>query len=74
MQPEPKKDYQLRLSIFGTQNVPMEDLEGTSDVFVRAWINEKDKRETDTHWRCSDGSPSFNYRLLFDVQAPKKFK
>ena len=54
----------------------MSDFEGTSDVFVRAWLSgDADNiKETDTHWRCSDGSPSFNYRLLFDVQAPKKFK
>ena len=70
VQPEPKKSYQLRLSIFGTQNVPMEDLEGTSDVFVKAWISDKDKRETDTHWRCSNGEASFNYRMLFDFKSP----
>jgi hypothetical protein len=70
IQPEPKKDYQLRLSVFGTQNVPMEDVEGTSDVFVKAFINENDKKETDTHWRCTDGQASFNYRMLFDFQSP----
>lgn len=48
----------------------MEDNEGTSDVFVKAWINEKDKKETDTHWRCTNGEASFNYRMLFDFQSP----
>jgi len=28
------------------------DVEGTSDIFVRAWIEDKNKKETDTHWRC----------------------
>ena len=70
IKPEPITDYQLRLSIYNAQNVPMEDAEGTSDVFVKAWIDEKDKKETDTHWRCSNGSASFNYRLLFDFKSP----
>jgi hypothetical protein len=48
----------------------MEDAEGTSDVFVKAWIDENDKKETDTHWRCSNGSASFNSRLLFDFKSP----
>jgi len=48
----------------------MEDIEGTSDVFVKAWINENDKKETDTHWRCTTGDASFNYRLLFDFKSP----
>lgn len=45
-------------------------MEGTSDVFVKAWINEKDKKETDTHWRCTNGEASFNYRMIFDFQSP----
>jgi hypothetical protein len=48
----------------------MEDAEGTSDVFVKAWIDEQDQKETDTHWRCSNGCASFNYRLLFDFKSP----
>ena len=28
------------------------DVEGKSDIFVRAWIEDKNKKETDTHWRC----------------------
>ena len=47
----------------------MMDAEGTSDVFVKAWIN-SDKKETDTHWRCTTGEASFNYRLLFNFLAP----
>lgn len=60
----------MRLAVYDAKNVPVEDVEGTSDIFVRAWINEKDKRETDTHWRCSGGDASFNYRLLFDFKSP----
>ena len=48
----------------------MEDVEGTSDVYVKAWIDENDKKETDTHWRCQNGEASFNYRILFDFKSP----
>jgi len=69
--PEPVKDYQVRLSVYSTQNVPCEDVEGTSDVFIKAYIDDKDKHETDIHYRCQNGAASFNYRLLLDVEAPR---
>jgi len=50
------------------------DAEGTSDVFVKAWIDEAHVKETDTHWRCSTGEASFNYRLLFDLTSPSTTK
>ena len=48
------------------------DAEGTSDVFIKAHIDDTDKQETDTHFRCQDGNASFNYRLLYNVSAPRK--
>lgn len=57
--------------------VPKIDDDGEfSDVFVRTWIsgNEKNKKETDTHWRCSTGDPSFNCRIILDFESPNKFK
>lgn len=70
--PEESKDYEVRLSVFETANAPMLDAEGTSDVFVRAWMEGqmKDKKETDTHWRCTTGEASFNWRLLLNFQSP----
>lgn len=70
--PEPSLDYQVRVSVYNTKNVPMEDAEGTSDVFVRAWLDDSDKKETDTHWRCTTGEASFNYRLLYDIKSPSR--
>lgn len=72
IEPEPVLDYQVRISVMGTKNVPLEDLEGTSDVFIKAYIDDNDKKCTDTHYRCQTGEASFNYRLLFDVKAPSK--
>jgi len=55
-----------------TKNVPCEDFEGTSDVFIRSYIDDEDKKDTDTHFRCKDGAASFNYRIKFDVQSPRQ--
>jgi hypothetical protein len=52
------------LVIYDTVDVIPADFEGTSDVFIKGYIDDKDKRETDTHYRCMNGKASFNYRLL----------
>ena len=41
-----------------------------SDAFVRCFFDTKQAKETDTHYRCSTGQASFNYRLLFNMKAP----
>lgn len=48
------------------------DDEGVSDVFIKAFVDDKDKKETDCHYRCKYKKASFNYRLLFNVKAPRK--
>ena len=60
----------MRLVVWDTKEIVAQDVEGTSDVFIRAFLDTKDSKETDTHYRCSNGKASFNYRLLFDVNAP----
>lgn len=42
--PEPILDYQIRLSVLDTENIPMMDYEGTSDVFMKVYIDDKDKK------------------------------
>lgn len=54
-----------------TKDVPCMDFEGTSDVYITAYIDDKNKKSTDTHYRCQNGAASFNYRMLFDVEAPR---
>lgn len=39
---------------------------------MKVYIDDEDKKTTDTHYRCQNGEASFNYRLLFDVKAPRK--
>ena len=52
--------------------MPCEDFEGVSDVFIRSYVDDDDKKDTDTHFRCSNGKASFNYRILFDVKSPRE--
>ena len=61
----------MRVCVFGTEKVKMMDIEGTSDVFFRAHIDENDKQETDTHYRCTTGIASFNYRLVLPIKKTK---
>jgi len=68
---QPVNEYEVRTVIWGTKDVICTDVEGTSDVFCKAFIDNEDQRETDTHYRCSNGRASFNYRLLFPVKAPR---
>lgn len=70
--PEPVKDYQIRLSVMDTKNVPTDmDFEGVSDVYIRSYVDDDDKKDTDTHFRCSNGAASFNWRLQFDIKSPR---
>lgn len=41
--PEPIEEYELRICVYNTLNVPMVDAEGMSDVFLKSWIDDKDK-------------------------------
>jgi hypothetical protein len=70
--PEPVMEYEVRLVVWDTLDVICADVEGTSDVFIKAFIDDKDKKETDTHFRCQNGKASFNYRLLYRINAPRQ--
>lgn len=65
----PKQIFEMRLVIWKSKNVPnMDELEGMSDLYVKAWPEGCDPQETDTHWRCKKGKASWNWRMLFDVE------
>jgi hypothetical protein len=69
--PEPILEYELRLVIYDTKDTKVMDVEDCSDVFVKAYVEDKDRKETDCHYRCKDQKASFNYRLLFNIKAPR---
>lgn len=60
------------MAVYDTENIPCEDIEGTSDVYIKSYIDNRPKHQTDTHYRCMNGAASFNYRMVFDVEAPRK--
>ena len=71
--PKPPEYFEIRLVIFDTDDVVADDPEGCSDVYCRAFFDSKEEcKETDTHYRCSNGKASFNYRLLFNLKHPRK--
>ena len=71
--PKPSEDFQVRGVIYDTLNVKCMDVEGTSDVYCRAFFDSgEEAKETDTHYRCTNGKASFNYRLLLNVKYPCK--
>lgn len=75
IRPKPPDVFQVRLCVFDTLDVKAMDDDGCSDVFIKAFFNQKEGiKETDTHFRCQDGRASFNYRMCFDFSHPKKLK
>lgn len=65
--PKPAEEFEVRIVVWDTKDLKMMDVEGTTDGFIVCDLNEV-KRETDTHFRNTDGHCSFNYRLLFRVK------
>ena len=69
---KPPYDMEIRLCVFDTKEIKMMDMEGTSDVFIKAFFDNANALETDTHFRNQDGKASFNYRLKFTESFPRK--
>ena len=69
---KPHEEVEVRLVVWDTKEIKMMDAEGTSDVYIRDFFDSKNALETDCHYRCQDGKASFNYRLKFQEQFPKK--
>jgi len=69
---KPPDEFEIRVCVFNTEEVPCDDPEGMSDVYIRAFFDSKGEvKETDTHYRCGDGKASFNYRMLFKHSFPR---
>lgn len=69
---KPPEEFEVRLVVWDTEEVIMADAEGTSDVFIRSFFDQEKDQETDTHFRCTTGKASFNYRLKFNVNDQRK--
>ena len=70
---KPPEEIEVRICVFNAEEIPLEDWEGTSDVYFRGFFDTKeDVQETDTHFRNQDGKPDFQYRLVFRLKVPRK--
>ena len=74
IQPEPQTYVEMRLVIWETENIRTADIEGTSDLYVNAYIQPESKQSTDVHYRCTTGIGSFNWRMVFPLYLPKDNK
>ena len=46
---------ELRLIVWETKDIPFMDAEETTDIYVTAFIEDKNKKSTDVHFRCQTG-------------------
>jgi len=68
---EPVQKFQLRVAVMDCTNVPKMDKEGTTDLYIQVFIDDKNKKSTDTHFRCMSGNGSFNYRCIMEFETPR---
>lgn len=67
---KPPIQFDLRLIIWQTADIQSSDIEDTSDLYIKATLNSTKIKETDTHYRCQNGSGQFNWRILFNLLLP----
>jgi Ca2+-dependent lipid-binding protein len=67
---KPEEDFEVRVIIWDTEELKIMDSEGTTDGFVRVFFDSGSSKDTDTHFRNTDGKCSWNYRLLFPFRYP----
>ena len=72
--PEPETEVEMRLVVWETENMRSMDVEGTSDIFINAYIQPEKKQSTDVHYRCQNGVGSFNWRIIFPLSLPRDNK
>lgn len=66
--------FQMRLIVWETRDIPMMDVEETSDVYVVGFVDPANRQTTDTHFRCTNGEASFNWRILETINYSPKMK
>ena len=68
--PQPLVEFQVRFIVWETEDMEMMDVEGTSDIYVLGYIEQKEMQKTDIHFRCQTGIASFNWRMLLPLRIP----
>ena len=68
---EPVKYYEARVVVWHTENLKEMDFEGCTDAYFTCYFDSTQTQSTDTHWRCSTGKASFNWRMKFKLESLK---
>ena len=68
--PQPICELEVRFIVWETEEMELMDVEGTSDIYVIGYIDQKDMQKTDIHFRCQTGNASFNWRMLLPLKIP----
>ncbi|RLN32134.1 hypothetical protein BBJ28_00019767 [Nothophytophthora sp. Chile5] len=75
--PEPKA-FEVRVVVWRAENVQDQVQSEINDYFVKAWMEgggvsgSSRAESTDTHWRCSNGKPCWNWRLKMRTEFPPR--
>ena len=68
----PPEYFEIRICVLNCKEIPL-DSQGMVDAYFRGFFDSaEEEQETDTHFRCSDGKPDFEYRWLFKIAVPRK--
>jgi len=65
-----KEDFEVRLILWETREVPLVDGDSV-DIYLKAiffadsWDSENETKQTDVHYKSTDGRGRFNYRMKF---------
>jgi hypothetical protein len=66
--PRPPVELELRIIVWEVLGMPLEDIEGTSDLFVKVKFDAFGKSaKTDVHYRSQNGNGYFNWRIVFPI-------
>lgn len=68
--PSPELEFEVRLVLWKTKDVPSGDFLNESDMWFRASMPGMDAQQTDVHWRAYNGVGSFNFRMIFKCCIP----
>ena len=69
---KPPTFYEVRICVLNCKDIPM-DSTCMCDPYFRGYFDSaEEEQETDTHFRCSDGKPDYQYRLIFKMALPRK--
>uniref|UniRef100_H3HD60 C2 domain-containing protein n=1 Tax=Phytophthora ramorum TaxID=164328 RepID=H3HD60_PHYRM len=76
--PPAPKTFEVRVVIWRAENVQDQAQSEINDYFVKAWMESggdsgsSRAESTDTHWRCANGKPCWNWRLVMKTEFPPR--